>query len=469
VNASIDTLQEHVDDCTEELGSRLDDHGSDILQISNEVNYAHACWARRIEWTAEVDAEQLDRDGKVEVTSKLFTAGGLRGLQLCLKIASSGKHYVCGGYLRAPEGKVAFRLRIGKTVQNFTGIFNDAPEWGSQRIAVLDKVGPTVMMRLDILDVSTPVLKGPELVSVGRAPALPSGITGGMQIADAKRAATQEVEVMQSRMVRKIEWKIARISERIKSAAESFEEFGDDEELEPICSPPLAAAGLEGLQLQLYPLGSIARDDMQIWSPTSRRVPGGSGKRLCCGLFLICPGGTYVKCRAFVGDASRTFDHHYATREPFGINNFCRLSDKIRDDDFVTCGIEFLEVRHERPVKVHGGAFGNVADHLKVTFSPNLAGMETVRELREVKSGPGSHLQEDSSPTTPEFSRHTRISKHSGFGSHNAMRRSNSAPDNGPWVARKPSGLKMTDTPFKLPAAVGAVGGPRLAIETATD
>merc|ERR1711862_596770 len=90
-----------------------------------------------------------------------------------------------------------------------------------------------------------------------------------------------------------------------------------------------------------------------------------------------------MKCRAFVGDASRTFEHHYESREPFGLNSFCRLSDKIRDDDSVVCGVEFLEVRQEKPVRVHGGAFGNITDHLKISINPNVNGMDTVRELRE--------------------------------------------------------------------------------------
>jgi len=154
--------------------------------------------------------------------------------------------------------------------------------------------------------------------------------------------------------------------------------MGDEEALEPLCSPPFAAAGFEGLQLQLYPLGYRPRGEES------------------CGFFLVCPKGLYVKCRAYIGDQVRNFEHQYDVREPYGRGSFCRLADKADADDCVVCGIEILEVRQEQTTQVKGGPFGNVADQLKIVTNPSAGGMEAVRELRELPSGGGTGLEKKS-------------------------------------------------------------------------
>jgi len=138
-----------------------------------------------------------------------------------------------------------------------------------------------------------------------------------------------------------------------------------------LCSPPFSAAGFDNLQLQLYPLGYRPRGEET------------------CGFFLVCPKGLYIKCRAFIGDQVRNFEHQYDIREPYGRGSFCRLGDKADADDCVVVGIEFLEVREEKTTQVRGGPFGNIADQLKIVSNPSIGGMDIVRELRELPSGVG--------------------------------------------------------------------------------
>merc|ERR1712166_456852 len=181
-------------------------------------------------------------------------------------------------------------------------------------------------------------------------------------------------------MVRKIEWRITHVAERI-AAARSAVALGHAEQqaLEPLMSPPFSAGGLEGMQLQLFPLGYLRRDD---------NTPGSNFEEKC-GFFLVCPRGVYMKCRAFVGSEARVFEHQYAEREPFGRAGFCRLIDKAGSDDCVVVGIEILDVRQELTTQVKGGPFGSVVDQMKVTLAPNLGSMEVMREIRAVDGDRG--------------------------------------------------------------------------------
>mmetsp|Transcript_53493 Transcript_53493/g.148284 ORF Transcript_53493/g.148284 Transcript_53493/m.148284 type:complete len:763 (-) Transcript_53493:107-2395(-) len=359
------------------LDTQLQDLKADCAE---GLEFAHASCARMLDWKAEVDLQRLESEGKLNLVSPTFTAAGLKNLQLHLRLHSSGgRHgreqgeeskpprWACGAFLRASAGQISFRLHINGRSQMFAGDFEETPEWGSPRIAVLEHAEPVVSVRLEILDATAPVHLGE---------GWPSTLSATLLVADAARAAKGEAALLRSALARRVEWRIARASERLAAARTAA--AGGDGTSEPLCSPAFAAAGLEGLQLQLYPLGYRTRSDET------------------CGFFLVCPRGVYVKCRAFVGDASRTFDYQYESREPYGRGSFCRLADKIGDDDSITCGVEFLEVRQEQSSEVRGGPFGNVVDQMKIVSSPANGGMEVVRELREIQNGmreslPGRH------------------------------------------------------------------------------
>jgi len=363
-------LKAWVKEVSLEVDNRLNSARQDF---SDRLGFAESCWARLVEWTARPDLSQLEREGQCEMDSPTFSAAGLDMLQLRLRIGpASGERWAVGAFLRAPRGgQVSFRLRVASRVMSFAGDFTGGPELGSQRIAVLDNIGQKLIVRLEILDVVA------QLAPAG----WPQDMQATLQIVDAAQVASHEAEALRSRAVRRIEWRVSRISERLRDArAASASSVNDGEALEPICSPLFAAAGLDGLQLQLYPLGYRPRGDEGC----------GGGADSQCGFFLVCPTGTHIKCRAFIGDSIRTFEHHYDTHEPYGRGSFCRLTEKVGDDDSVVCGVEFLEVRQELTTQVRGGPFGNIVDQMKLTLVPSSGAMETVREIRDKEHHPRS-------------------------------------------------------------------------------
>jgi len=388
-------MEEQVNSLKKTCSTRLVQAEKELDRLGKEcrdgLRFASAAWARTVEWSAKVDTAQLHHDGRLELSSPSFDAAGLRGLQLQLRIDAAksgrqapldstsaagqdGRRWVCGAFLLAKEGQVSFRLHVGGRAQTFTAAFGDSPEWGSQRIAVLDQFeddAGLLTVKLEILDVVTATESHD-----GATDLLPEGLKASTQIVDAAMVASREVAALRSQSVRKIEWRVARVSERFNHAKKAAEaKVTDEEALEPICSPPFAAAGVEGMQLQLYPAG--------------RKVGSrGDGQ---CGFFLVCPRGVFVKCRAFVGDQVRVFEHQFDSREPYGKSSFCRLEERIDADDSVICGIEILELRLENTMQVRGGAFGNVADQLKLTMNPNMNSMDLVRELREQDGASKEH------------------------------------------------------------------------------
>mmetsp|Transcript_84401 Transcript_84401/g.243635 ORF Transcript_84401/g.243635 Transcript_84401/m.243635 type:complete len:680 (-) Transcript_84401:216-2255(-) len=340
-----------------------------VSECRGELDFIHSAWARNIEWNADIDVQALEGEGsggRYTLEGPTFSAAGLRPLQLELRMVREGKsrRWTCGVFLHAPAGRMHFKLTVLGRSQSFDADFGETPEWGSQKLAIFERVPAKLTVGLEILDVSAPLALP---LRKGGA----SEITSSLRITDAAQAAAKEAAALRATMVRRVEWRIAHVSERLAAAREAAAlRSGDDEEaLEPLCSPPFAAAGYEGLQLQLYPVGYRPRGDES------------------CGFFLVCPRGMFVKCRAFVGDAVRNFEHQYDAREPYGRGSFCRLADKVDGDDSVVCGIEFLEVRQEQTAQVRGGPFGNTADQLKVVNNPSVGGMEVVRELREVPFG----------------------------------------------------------------------------------
>merc|ERR1719456_636970 len=127
---------------------------------------------------------------------------------------------------------------------SFAGDFSKTAEWGSQKIVTLESVGPAVAVRLEILDVTAEV---PDQIGG------PDEIISTFQMTDAARVAAREADKVRSSMVKRIEWRIARVSERIAAARAAVAAGqAEQEALEPLLSPPFSAGGLEGMQLQLF-------------------------------------------------------------------------------------------------------------------------------------------------------------------------------------------------------------------------
>jgi hypothetical protein len=119
---------------------------------------------------------------------------------------------MCGAFLRAPRGEICFRLHIAGRDQVFAADFREAAECGSQKIALVEKLGPSVIVRLEILDVTAPVNMPdtwhPDLSAVLRVP-------------DATQTCGREVRKLQgliqavAKDCRKTEARFAQVSERV--------------------------------------------------------------------------------------------------------------------------------------------------------------------------------------------------------------------------------------------------------------
>lgn len=353
------SLQDQLSSLEQTLEDRQRSVVRDLEQLktdcSKEFAFAQSTWARIIDWQAQVDVATLQQHGKLDLSSPKFSAAGLENLVLHLRLqAWKERGYTCGVFLQAPKGQVSFRLHLGNKSLSFSADFSSAPEWGSQRLAVLEHLEPSMKVRLEILDVAVPLSKG-----------YPLSLNVQAKSVDAMEVACKEATAVRSSMVKRIEWRVGRISEHVNAVRAAANSMGEEEGWQPIVSPPFAAGGFENLQLHLYPLGY--------------RVKGEDS----CGFFLVCPKGMYVKCKAFVGDMVRVWDHYYEEREPYGRGNFCRLLDKVENDDSILCGIELQEIRLEQQTQVRGGPFGSVVDEVKLIAQPSTGGMEMVRELRD--------------------------------------------------------------------------------------
>mmetsp|Transcript_11067 Transcript_11067/g.29279 ORF Transcript_11067/g.29279 Transcript_11067/m.29279 type:complete len:858 (-) Transcript_11067:8-2581(-) len=352
-------------------------------QCHDTLAIAKASWARVVEWSAEVDLDELQQDGRVSLVSPSFMAACFSGLRLRLRIFRGSRGWNYGAFLCAPEGQISFRLHVAGRCQTFEGVTfgnegaQDAiHEWGSPKIAVLSNAdGPKVLVKFEILDVLAPIAASPSAVAsdpadnndAEAATPGPQGLSVIARLADEAHLASREAAAIRASLVRRVEWRVTQVSKRLDAARRAYAGTSpmDDEALEPLISPPFSAAGLEGLQLHLYPIG--------------RRPKGDE----LCSFYLLCPKGVSVRCKAFVGDAFCTFEHSYDSREPYGRGSLCRIGDKAGGDDSVVCGVEFAEVRQESMAKVKGGPYGNFVDQLKVVMSPSGGGLHSVRELAE--------------------------------------------------------------------------------------
>lgn len=338
----------------EDLRAATASTASEALEVvARRVDSAQAGWVRQVEWTAEIDPELLKQQGRITVESPRFAAACLTGLRLRLRVAQSKKHgWVYGAFLSAPRGTAAFRLEVDGTSEDFTANFGlDCPEMGSQKVAVHAEIKHSVQVRLFLFNVTVPLTE-----QLG----WPAGLRGSAAVVDTAQAAAREAQTLRSSMIRRVEWRISQVAQHIAAAKAAR----SDEVLEPLISPPFSAGGLDGLQLRFYPTGYRAQTD-------------GS-----CGLFLLCPPGIHIKCKAFVGDVVKVFENTFEEREPYGRGSFCRLADKLAEDGSLVCGIELLEVRNVLTAEIKGGPFGNVED--QVTVLTGLAGgMDVVRQLRD--------------------------------------------------------------------------------------
>lgn len=195
----------------------------------------------------------------------------------------------------------------------------------------------------------------------------------------------KQVDLMRSRMVRQIEWRLERASVLRRCFPEG----------ECVCSTSFEAAGVDGLQLVFYPSGHKgAREGF-------------------CSYFLQCPAGSTIKCWLAAGKQRREASARLSFEKPgfFGRTNFCRFDHCIDpSDDSILLVLEIDEaeqtvteaLRHQA-VGVQGQAFGESASPsspasplAKASGEQSVAGLpEKVESSVKLRRTPGKIGLED--------------------------------------------------------------------------
>lgn len=114
-----------------------------------------------------------------------------------------------------------------------------------------------------------------------------------------------QIDLMNSRMVRKIEWRVEQASLLRRCFPPN----------ECLCSVAFSAAGIEGMQFVFYPSGY-------------KNATEGY-----CSLFLYGPAGATVKCWMSAGNQKREASHSFDEPGCFGRTNFCRFESCIDDNE----------------------------------------------------------------------------------------------------------------------------------------
>lgn len=162
-----------------------------------------------------------------------------------------------------------------------------------------------------------------------------------------------QVNLIRSGMVRRIEWRLEKASQLRKCFPEN----------ECLCSTTFEAAGVDDLQLVFYPSGYVgAREGF-------------------CSFFLHCPAGSMIKCWLSVGKHRREAKCAFEKPGFFGRTNFCRFDNSIDTTDDTTLLV--LEI-----------------DEAQWNIEENLSHLPKVSTVSTKHNS--SILDEDSMPPSPE-------------------------------------------------------------------
>jgi hypothetical protein len=153
-----------------------------------------------------------------------------------------------------------------------------------------------------------------------------------------------QVDVMNSRMTRTVEWRLERASRLPNSFAQG----------ESMCSTTFQAAGLDGLQFVFYPSGSFG------------------AKEGYCSCFLFYSGRAALKCWLSVGKQRREAKISFSSAGFFGRTNFCPMDMCIDSSDAVMLSVE-IESAQQEVTRFSSNQRPQSTSNLSPTGTANLA------------------------------------------------------------------------------------------------
>jgi hypothetical protein len=167
-----------------------------------------------------------------------------------------------------------------------------------------------------------------------------------------------QVDNMNSRMTRRVEWRLEQASRLPRCFSEG----------EPMCSTSFQAAGLDGLQLVFYPSGYEG------------------AKSGYCSCFLYCPASSALRCWLSIGNQRREAKLAFATEGFFGRTNFCRLDqcvDAATDEVRVVLEIDEAQQDTTKPL-IHQTSTSHMGSRPETSvMSTNDATVDSVLRIQK--------------------------------------------------------------------------------------
>lgn len=342
---------------TEQHFVELDDSCDALRNAMSEVENVST---RRVDWVIKDVSKRIrpltPSKSMLHTSwfSPKFDAAGAHGLQLELQLFRNSDPAVDGQdagdvaiHLWACKGmNLCYKLSCGsKTAPMIEKTFNGRVPFGTKRFWFISN---EINKEDDTLKVSVEILEAVrEVEHLIKPPALPvddpdappktleeihlenqikeKALDGSLffQRACNNRLydqVKQQVDVMQSRMVRKIEWKVESASLLRRCFAVN----------ECLCSVAFSAAGIEGMQFVYYPSGY-------------KNATEGY-----CSLFLYGPAGATLKCWLSAGNQKREASHSFDEPGAFGRTNFCRFESCVDDaEDCITIVLDIEDAQQD--------------------------------------------------------------------------------------------------------------------------
>eukprot|EP00929_Paragymnodinium_shiwhaense_P109196 TRINITY_DN7555_c1_g1_i1.p1 TRINITY_DN7555_c1_g1~~TRINITY_DN7555_c1_g1_i1.p1 ORF type:complete len:775 (+),score=217.28 TRINITY_DN7555_c1_g1_i1:162-2486(+) len=353
LQATVDKIQEMIDELIRDHGGRLNWLEGEADKIRDAVSEVESYAVRRVDWVIK-DASDVIRPQDASKAclhrswfSPKFNLAGCHGLQLELQYFRPSDPPAPGEadgdaavYLWAAKAtNISYRIYIGGKYVTMDKIFNGRVPYGTKRFCWLSD---QINRKDNTLSVSVEILeshrKVEHVIAMPPEPTepLPPGASPPEKPLEGivhfhrhvnNRLLDQvknQVELMRSRLIRKVEWRVEHAN-KLRSC------FGPGE---AICSSQFNAAGIEGLQLMFYPSGYKGCTDG------------------FCSLYLYGPAGCTLRCFLCLGVQKR--EAHHAFEEPgaFGRTNFCRFESVIEEDNSVIVCLEIEEAHQDLVAKV---------------------------------------------------------------------------------------------------------------------
>jgi len=332
----------------EDAEARFDSMEQETTKLRDAVAEVENLSTRRVDWVIK-NVSRFLRPTSPGTKASLHTSwfspkfnmAGAHGLQLEFQLYRPSDPPVdgegagdCAVFLWACKGtSMVYKLFIGKKAATLEKVFNGRVPYGTKRLCFMkdqiNREDDTLRISVEVLEtvreIEHPVKPPPPPTDIDELETAVQPLEGmvvfrrhvnNRLIDQVKR----EVEIMRSRMVRRIEWRVEQASllRRCFPPGESM------------CSASFNAAGIEGMQLMFYPCG---------YSGASEGM---------CSVYLFAPAGTTLKCALYAGSQRRDASHFFQEQGAFGRTNFCRFDSAVdTEEDTITLALDVEEAHQD--------------------------------------------------------------------------------------------------------------------------